>query len=141
MKSSLSFSLLLMIALFLSSCGDVLEMPANETDRARLIVRLTDAPADYQEVNVEIIGLKVHSLEEGWIEFDEFQGGIYDLLELQDGIETVLLDTEILTGSISELRLILGEENTVLLNDEVFPLRTPGAHHSGLAQGPRGALE
>jgi len=134
MKSHLIRTLVFICSfIFFYSCDlGFQEAGQNPDSMSRLIIRLTDAPGDYQEVIVELVGLKVHSLEEGWIDMEQFQSGTYDLLELQNGVEAILVDEPFPSGSITEFRLLLGENNTIKVDDEVLPLRTPGAQQSGL---------
>ena len=107
---------------------------------AKLQFNLTDAPADYDAVLVEIEEVRVHIGEdnepgdsaEGWMVLDEIQPGIYDLLELQNGMDTVLAEGEVPAGRLSQIRLILGDENSVVVNGVPHDLKTPSAQQSGL---------
>ncbi|GAB4375717.1 MAG: hypothetical protein Kow0075_02260 [Salibacteraceae bacterium] len=104
---------------------------------SRLKVVMHDTAADYQAVNVEIIGAMacVHSNgDSGWYAL-EVNSGVYNLLELQNGIDTVLVnDTEIPSGHLTQLRLILGDSNSVVLSNDtqLLPMKTPSAQQSGL---------
>lgn len=121
--SSLAF-----LTLFFFSCED-------DQKNARIEVWLTDAPGDYQEVNVDIQGVEVHSNEtsndEGWQAL-QVTPQVYNLLELTNGAETKLGGLELPGGKISQIRLKLGEENTIKVNDIIYPLATPSAQQSGL---------
>lgn len=109
---------------------------SNEIGNARVVVRLTDAPADYQEVNVDIQNIEVNvredEAESGWTTLEGVNKGIYNLLELTNGLDTVLADTEIPAGYVSQIRLILGDNNTLLQDNQTLPLNTPSAQQSGL---------
>lgn len=119
---------LIPICLILGSCSE------DEAGNARLIVRLIDAPADYQEVNVDIQGIEVNVAENGngWNELEDTNTGVYNLLELTNGLSVVLADTEIPAGFISQIRLILGDENTLKMDDTIHELSTPSGQQSGL---------
>jgi hypothetical protein len=110
------------------SCG-------NDDQTARLQVRLTDAPGDYQEVNIDIQGIEVNSEEgtqtSGWKALD-IENGIYNLLELTNGLDTLLGSAVLPAGRISQIRLILGSNNSILVNDVASSLSTPSAQQSGL---------
>lgn len=114
--------------IFSVSCSD-------EARNARLQVYLTDAPGDYQEVNVEILGVEIHASENdngnGWTSLDVNEG-VYNLRELVNGLDTLLGEIEIPAGKISQIRLILGNNNTIKVNDQVYDLDTPSAQQSGL---------
>jgi hypothetical protein len=114
----------------------VVFMACDSDDKnARLQVWLTDAPGDYDEVNIEVIGVEVHvgegENESGWKTLDT-EAGIYNLLELTNGLDTLLGEIEIPAGKISQIRLKLGDENTIRIGEEVFDLSTPSGQQSGL---------
>ena len=113
-----------------SACSD------EESGNARIVVRLIDAPAEYQEVNVDIQAIEVNTSEDGdnsgWMELDNTNPGVYNLLDLTNGLSVVLADTEIPAGYVSQIRLILGEDNTLKMDDQVHDLSTPSAQQSGL---------
>jgi hypothetical protein len=119
---------LLMLSVTLFSCDK------NEGS-AQLQVRLTDAPGDYQKVNIEIIGVEVNN-EAGaqatnWKALT-VKNGVYDLLELTNGLDTLIASADLPAGKLSQIRLILGSNNTVVVNGATFPLATPSAQQSGL---------
>lgn len=113
-----------------SACND------EESGNARIVVRLIDSPADYQEVNVDIQAIAVNTSEDGndsgWMELGNTNPGVYNLLDLTNGLSVVLADTEIPAGYISQIRLILGEDNTLKMDDQLHDLSTPSAQQSGL---------
>src|SRR3546814_20987710 len=57
---------------------------------------------------------------------------MYNLLELVDGHDTLLVDAMIPSGKIHQLRLVLGDENWMTINGEDHALKTPSAQQSGL---------
>lgn len=95
-----------------------------------LEIRLTDAPANYEEVLVDIRDVQVES-EDGWKSLDVNQG-VYNLLDFRNGLDTLLGTIEIPAGRISQVRLVLGENNQVRTTDGLFDLQTPSAQQSGL---------
>lgn len=107
----------------------------NSDQTSRLEVRLTDAPGDYQQVNIDIQQVEVHSESGnqtgGWKSL-EVHKGIYDLLELTNGLDTLLATAELPAGRVSQIRLILGNNNSVKIAGVVSPLSTPSAQQSGL---------
>ena len=119
--------LLVVSALFAVSCED--------EKNARVEVWLTDDPGDYQEVNIDLQQVEIHGneteSEKGWQSLD-VTPRIYNLLDLTNGKETLLGDLELPAGRLSQIRLVLGENNTVKVNDETYPLSTPSSQQSGL---------
>ncbi len=119
------------IAFFIiSSCS-------KEKTNSRLSIYLTDAPAAYDAVHIDIVKVMIKASSDqgdnGWQELP-VNAGIYNLLDFTNGMDTLLSSVELPAGRISQLRLILGENNTITLNGSTFdlPLETPSAHTSGL---------
>jgi len=99
------------------------------------VVRLTDSPGDYEKVNIDIVSVEAHSnagnQTDGWVTLST-NAGVYDLLELTNGIESVLVNTEYPTGMVSQIRLILGDNNSVVVGGVTYPLFTTSGDESGL---------
>ena len=115
---------------FYSSCK---KEESNSTQNATVRVHLTDAPGLYKEVNIDIIRVEIHSDQTGWISIDSANAGIYNLLDFTNGADTLLGDAELPAGSISQMRLILGENNSLLDTNNVrYDLKTPSAQQSGI---------
>lgn len=113
----------LLVLFGISSCKD--------DEWAKLVIRLTDSPGDYDAVNIDIQGIEVHT-EGGWHKLPNVNTGVYNLLELTNSKETVLTSTEYPTGKISQIRLLLGAENSIVIGETEMPLETPSAQQSGL---------
>jgi hypothetical protein len=132
---TMKFMILKTVKLFLIGLTTVFLVSCDSDEKtAKVQISLTDAPGDYQEVNVDIQGVEVHVGEDensGWKSL-AVDKGVYNLLELTNGLDTLLGEIEIPAGKISQVRLILGDENTIKVNGEVFDLGTPSAQQSGL---------
>lgn len=103
-----------------------------EEGTSRMTVKMTDAPGDFQQVNVEVLEVRVHHSGSGWITLPT-NAGVYDLLTLQDSVTTVLVNQgQLPAGHIDQFRLILGANNTVMIDSLIYPLATPSAEQSGL---------
>lgn len=127
MKTTALTLTIMMFMGFLTSC-DKTKNPSY------MKVRMTDAPGDYLEVNVDVQEVRVqYSDADDW-EVIPVYSGIYNLLDYQNNNFFVLAPTyELPEGHISQIRLILGPNNTVMLNDSsVHFLKTPSAQQSGL---------
>jgi len=116
----------LLLSVFWLACSD-------DNQTAKLEVRLTDAPGDYEEVNIDVQSVEINSTDgnSGWTTLD-VKSGVYNILELTNGLDTLLAATELPAGRISQIRLILGDNNSVKVNGETKPLSTPSAQQSGL---------
>lgn len=121
-------------------CNDDNES-SNNTARLQLI--LVDNPGGYLEVNVEIIDVLYNSSDdddEGWVSLgspDDYPVMV-NLKEYTSGKSLILTDDEIPSGSLNQVRLVLGDNNTLVIEDddgnpsEPIPLDTPSAQQSGL---------
>jgi hypothetical protein len=130
MKFYYLFFLLISFSLF--SCDK-----ENKNGNAKLEVRLVDAPADYDAVYIDVKEIRIHTSEtaadedQGWTTLST-NAGVYNLLELTNGIDALLATQELPAGKVSQIRLILGENNTLVENGQTHALTTPSAQQSGL---------
>ncbi|QEC67824.1 DUF4382 domain-containing protein [Panacibacter ginsenosidivorans] len=102
---------------------------------ASMSIYLTDDPSLYDEVNIDIQGVEVNasdSSESGWIALPMPRRGVFNLLHLRNGLDTLLASGLLPAGKISQIRLILGTSNSVVINGISFPLETPSAQQSGI---------
>jgi hypothetical protein len=129
MKTIKSLVIILMFSMLITSCK-------KENDTGSLSVRMTDFPADYQQVNVEILKVRVHLSGPGgsgqWIDLPT-KKGVYDLLTLQNGIDTTIVNTiELPAGKISQMRLLLGSNNSIMVNDTLYNMTVPSGNETGI---------
>lgn len=128
MKTSNFNSLIILLSIvFLFSCKK-----DDEAGSAQFQLRLTDSPGNYQEINIDFLEARVH-IEEGpgWVSLNS-NAGIYDLLKLTNGTDTLIANAQLPVGTITQVRLILGSNNTIKVNDTLYDLKTPSAEQSGL---------
>jgi hypothetical protein len=94
---------------------------------------LTDKPGLYDSVNVHIIGIEANILHDStaWISIDA-KDTVINLLDLQNGITQLIAQDMVPEGILQEVRFILGDGNTVVVNGISYPLETPSAMTSGL---------
>src|SRR5687768_14239657 len=86
-----------------------------------IIVSMKDAPASFDEVNVEVIEVQVHTNQDGWITVP-VTDSVYNLLLLQNNNATFLANTVIPSATFSQVRLILGSNNYVVIGGTSYPL-------------------
>lgn len=100
---------------------------------SKFVVHLTDAPGDFQEVNVDIteVWVKLNKSNTGWFRLSTNQG-VYNLLNYQNGITTMLAEGDLPQAPVSEIRLVLGTNNTLKVDDVLYPLEIPSGYESGL---------
>lgn len=110
--------------------------PASEY--SKVAVRLTDAPGDYNEVNLEVVDVLIKSdlnqdEENGWVSIGIGNVPIiYNILSLTGGLNVLIADTLVSPGQLGQIRLLLGEKNTIVKDGITYPLDTPSAQQSGL---------
>ena len=133
LMASLATAALLAAFLF-SGCSDSSTAPGAGTGQIR--INLIDAPGDYQQVNVEVIRVEVHRADSaestgGWSVVSEDTTYV-DLLTLTDGHHAVLADSTLPAGHYTQVRLILGARNTVMVDSVLHDLRIPSSMNTGL---------
>ncbi len=130
----LTLALLACSSLAFISCEDDDDIIIENNEKAHLIVGLIDAPGDYQQVNIDIQDVQItpNELDSGFISLLDVNAGIYDLLTLTNGLEATLSDTDLDTGFISQIRLILGDENSIMIDSALHELKVPSGSQSGL---------
>lgn len=109
---------------------------AQEQGNSTLNIRLTDAPIPYDEVNVDIREVRVrfddHSGPgDGWVSLVTYPG-IYNLLDYQNGVDTLLATGAFPFRVVKEIRFILGPNNSIMDTGVLYPLEIPSGSESGL---------
>ena len=105
----------------------------NKNKQAKLEVYLTDDPANYSEVNIDIqkVLINVSNGGENWKELP-ITPGVYNLLDFRNGLDVLLGSIELPAGKVSQIRMELGANNSVKEGTNVYALTTPSAQQSGL---------
>lgn len=121
---------ILVIGLVVVAC----QKDTNKT--AYLKVKMVDQPIDYDSVNVEIVNVSVHyggsDSVSGWTDLPT-NVGMYNLLDLQNGVTAAITDGGLIpTGNISQMRLLLGDDNYVVIDSIVNPLDLSSQDKTGL---------
>jgi hypothetical protein len=145
MKTTFNYLMLVLIAAVGFSCNNDDELDARIS---RVNFYLVDAPADFDEVWVEVIALRVKAddndqdsandpgndaEDSSWIEIPYEEGSRYvNLLNLTGENSQLLGSKDFPAGEIKELRLVLGDDNYVVNDGKRTDLKTPSAQQSGL---------
>src|SRR5882757_8875589 len=119
---------------FLLSCN---KSTSTGTGMGHLQVMLTDGPASYDAVYIDVDKVEVNvssdsGAKSGWQTVPLLRPGVYNLLKFSNGIDTVLAATDLPAGRISQMRLVLGDNNSIVVDGQSYPLKTPSAQQSGL---------
>ncbi|MBY0479411.1 MAG: DUF4382 domain-containing protein [Chitinophagaceae bacterium] len=125
-------ALFIAIALLASTVG-FYACKKNKDEMTNLKVHLTDAPYNASEVNVDIreVNVKFTDDSSGWFAIPTV-AGIYNLLEFQNGIDTLLAAGPVPRGMLKEIRFVLGSNNSIVINNTEYPLTIPSGASSGL---------
>ncbi|MBK5284967.1 MAG: DUF4382 domain-containing protein, partial [Bacteroidia bacterium] len=132
--------LALMIAVSTLWAGCKKEETASAPGTTPVKVRMTDAPGNFHEVNVDITGVEFKVNSSTTINLN-VNPGIYNLLDFVNGIDTLIASGNVPSGELSQVRLILGANNSVMVDSIVHPLSTPSAMQSGLKLNVHSTLE
>ncbi len=130
MNTRLTSLFVILLSFYLMSCGD-------ESGSASVQVVMVDAPAAYEAVNISIedVKYKVGSdTSDGgtWTSLEGFTPATYDLLTLTNGEEAFLGELEMGQGTLGQIRLILGSENSLTIDGQEHELKVPSGSKSGL---------
>jgi Domain of unknown function (DUF4382) len=129
-RSYLVLAFTVITAGVINSCSKGEEQPTLE-------VRLTDNPTGLKEVNVDIQKVRIKFSDDslsnnGWLDMAT-NARIYNLLGLQNGVDTLLATGSFPQNIIREIRFVLGPNNTVKDSlGVVYPLTVPSGSESGL---------
>lgn len=137
------------LLILLNSCQKEVSQPGGESIPAgqqKLSVYLMDGPLDFQKVLVDIqrIEIKVDTCRRNHDDDHDGQGcdddhdqlnsrceiwdtldirpGVYDLLTLRNGTDTLLASGFLLNGKIERIKITLGTNNSVMVDSVVHPL-------------------
>jgi hypothetical protein len=92
---------------------------------------MTDAPGPYDAVFVDLQGVEITGSGGETVTLNA-KKGIYNLLDLSNGVSALIATDTLQNSKVEQIRLILGTNNTVVLNGVSYPLSTPSADQSGL---------
>jgi hypothetical protein len=92
---------------------------------------LTDDPSVYDQVNIDIQSVEIND-GSGWRPLNMINPGVHNLLNFRNGRDTIIASSRLAQHPITQIRLILGPNNSVVINGQSFPLETPSAEESGL---------
>jgi hypothetical protein len=146
MKNSRSYKIIILAGFIISILFSACKKDKDETGYMQM--RMTDTPAAYLHVYVDVKNVEIHrsssdqNTESGWVSLNT-RAAIYDLLTLQNNVIAVLADSTLLpTGKVTQMRLILGSNNSVVLNDNSsHPLTIPSSMNTGIKINLNTAIE
>jgi len=130
------FFLSVLTACMLFSCSKTNDNSSTASGETQFSVYLTDDPALYDKVNIDIESVEVHFSDDAnadtWHTIKMIAPGVHNLLRLANGRDTLLATEKIAAKKITQIRFILGENNSVVIDGVSYPLKTPSGQESGL---------
>ncbi len=136
-SNPLGMNKVLLTLLALAVIGFVYSCSDDDSGTAKFSLRLTDSPAEFEEVLIDVQEVRVSFQSEDendvtWITLDELEPVVIDLLTLTNGTDILLAEEELPVGTISQIRLVLGDNNQIKVDGEYYDIKTPSAQQSGL---------
>jgi hypothetical protein len=101
------------------------------TQNASVQFRLTDAPGAFDAVYIDIQQIEIKAGPNSQL-ITLARPGIYNLLDFTNGLDTLMANVSLSPGRLSQIRLILGNNNSVVVDGISHALATPSAQQSGL---------
>lgn len=138
---NLKLFLPLLFIAFLLSCNDSESSGINKS-APTISIKLVDNPGDFSAVLVDVKDVMIkmdddNDDESGWISL-EANSKVINLLDLTGGVNEVLVDRfPIPVGTLKQMRLVLGDNNTIDIENDAeeiitHDLKTPSGQQSGL---------
>lgn len=147
----LVLGIILIPILVIISCKKEKSSDVIPAGQQRVRIRLSDNPVPYQAVYVDIQQVIVQVIPDSCrgrgdrngndcYDDDEYRcsvwdtlnirPGVYNLLDLSNGADTLLASGLTLNGRINKLKLILGNSNSVLIDSVSYPLTLWNNNHT-----------
>ncbi|MBC7523386.1 MAG: DUF4382 domain-containing protein [Flavobacterium sp.] len=130
MKKILLVASFIVFGITLNSCSSG-SNDSNSSGKYAYKVSMTDAPGPYDSVNIDLQAVEVIGSNGQTVTLNTTTG-IYNLLTLSNGVNTIIASSALGDVKASQIRLILGTNNTVVVNGVSYPLATPSADQTGL---------
>ncbi len=130
------FSLLALFSvLIIAGCSDDEVTDPVEAGEGHFALKLIDSVGPYDEVNIEVIEVSVHKSGDDstsdWIVVSEDLLSV-NLLDYTNGNYAMLADNTLAAGEYTQVRLLLTDNNTVVVDGETHDLEIPSGSTTGL---------
>lgn len=114
-----------------------------ESSSAKLEIRLTDAPGDYDALLLDIQDVQINpdNDDQGWISLEGVEPQQIDLLQLAGGKEEVIASDYLEPAFYNQIRLVLGDDNILVVDGQEIPIKIPSGSTSGLKLNLQKELE
>ncbi len=121
----------------LAGCG---KQPTSPAGTGTIRMRLTDDPASYDAINLQVVEVSVNrgqdasgSADSDSTEWEVLsdQAATYDLLTLRNGVFATMAVGQVPAGHYNQVRLKLGDGSTVVVDGVSHDLKVPSGMQSG----------
>ncbi len=142
------FLLIIGVAIFIGACQKQIDEPVANSDTKKLSVYLTDGPCNFDSLFVDIRFVEVkidtskrhrnddhhgddddddddnhhHHDKYGFWDTLSINAGVYNILKLRNGLDTLLASGNIPAGKIRKIRITLGTNNSIVVGSVSHPL-------------------
>ena len=127
MKALLGLSVA-MVALSLSSCSTDDSKTTDGT--TPVTIKITDAPAYYDHIFLDIDHIEV--ITEGGRQVIDVDIEPFDILHYREGDYLILAEHDVPSGRLQEVRLVLDDDNYIVVDGVRQDLKTPSGQTSGV---------
>ncbi len=103
--------------------------PNSQADTGNLKISLTDAPADFDAVNITFSEVSAH-IDSNWIVLSDEQQTV-NLLEFSNGKTTEIGSGDVPVGQYTQIRLKIADAE-VVVDGQSYPVTVPSGAQSGL---------
>jgi uncharacterized protein DUF4382 len=128
MKHLHLFLVAVLALVLVNACSD--DDSTSPATTGTLVVRLTDAPVTYDEINITFSEIAV-SMNGGWVSLPLATSETINLLEWNNGNSIVIGQADISPGKVTQIRLLI-EDATIVVDGTTHPLEIPSGMQSGL---------
>jgi hypothetical protein len=128
-----TISALILLSLVISFAKCEIDPTKPSPGNGYIIVHLTDAPADFDAVNITFSEISAH-IDSEWVTVDLQADSKVNLLDWTNGRSMILGQDEVPAGHYTQVRLKI-KAAEIIVDNETFPLDVPSGAQSGLKFG------
>jgi len=120
------------LVVIFSSCSKSDDDANTATGKATVNVHMTDGPADYDAIYLDVQSVELTMEGTNPVVLTPIRPGLYDILRFRNGLDTLLMRAEVPAGKVGQIRLVLGNNNSIVVDGQSYPLSTPSGQTSGV---------
>ncbi len=120
---------------WMSGCNKITSFNSRNNNPGTLQIKLTDAPAHYDSVMIDIQKVEVQGVDSSNVNSWQVVSDssmMVNLLDLTNGAYKVIGEKRLEPGTYPQIRLILGSNNYVVVDGQQHALKVPSGQQSGL---------